>query len=180
MSNSYYLKRTQRKKLIEPRTSGATAITASDLQRAINDSASSISDILDGYTSSLTADINLLAGQQHIYQDAYTIEAKTIGSPLLNSSHDRYIIQCAVHHTLTGEDYTDRIFDRPTPLIIPQWYRINPEGHDRKGRTDTEWQDAHRGAREVIITRDDFVTSCTVGYKIDRKTLIDTINNLKK
>lgn len=148
---------------------GEIVLYSSSILSGISDTVSWISDT-----------VNHIAGERHIYQDAYSVEAKTIGSPLIKSSEDKYIIQCAVHHTLTGKDYTDRIFDRPTPLIRPEWYRINPEGHDRKGITDAEWADNHRGMREVIITRDDFVTGCTVGYKIDRQTLVDTINNLSK
>ena len=118
-----------------------------------------------------------MAGSVEMLSEQYSIEAHTIGSPILKSDTDQYVIQCRIIHTPTGTDYTDQLL-LSARLITPEWYRKNPEGHDRTGYTDIEWRDKHKGAAEVVITRKDFITSCTVGYKIPREQIIDAIKSL--
>lgn len=121
--------------------------------------------------------LDLVAGSVERLSEQYSIEAHTIGSPILKSDTDRYVIQCRIIHTPTGKDYTDQLL-LSAQRIKPEWYRINPEGHDRTGYTDIEWRDKHRGDAEVTITRKDFITSCTVGYKIPRDQIINAIKSL--
>jgi hypothetical protein len=122
--------------------------------------------------------LEVMAGSVERLSEQYSIEACTIGAPILKSDTDQYVIQCRVIHTPTGTDYTDELL-RSARLVTPEWYRINPERHDRTGLSDEEWANRHRGDAEVVITRNDFITSCTVGYKIPRKQIIDAINTLE-
>lgn len=124
------------------------------------------------------AELDLVAGSLRQLNQQYSIEAKTIGSPILKSDSDKYVIQCRIIHTPTGTDYTDVLL-RSARLITPEWYRINPEGKDRNGLTDEEWANRHREDAEVVITRDDFITACTVGYKIPRDQIINAIKALE-
>ena len=124
------------------------------------------------------AELDLVAGSLRQLSEQYSIEAKTIGSPILKSDSDKYVIQCRIIHTPTGTDYTDALL-RAARLITPEWYRINPEGHDRNGLTDEEWANRHREDAEVVITRKDFITSCTVGYTIPREQIIKAIKSLE-
>ena len=134
-------------------------------------------DIHDKKLGSQAQALDLVAGSVERLSEQYSIEAHTIGSPILKSDTDRYVIQCRITHTPTGVDYTDQLL-RSARRIKPEWYRINPEGHDRTGYTDIEWRDKHKGDAEVTITRKDFLTSCTVGYKIPREQIIDAIKSL--
>lgn len=122
--------------------------------------------------------LDLVAGSVERLSEQYSIEAHTIGSPILKSDTDRYVIQCRVIHTPTGTDYTDQLL-LSARSITPEWYRINPEKHDRTGYTDIEWRDKHRGDAEVTITRKDFLTSCTVGYTIERDKILEAIKKLQ-
>ena len=122
--------------------------------------------------------LEVMAGSVERLSEQYSIEACTIGSPILKSDTDRYVIQCRIIHTPTGTDYADALL-RSARLITPEWYRINSEGHDRNGLPDEEWANRHRGDAEVVITRKDFITDCTVGYKIPRKQIIDAIKALE-
>lgn len=124
------------------------------------------------------AELDLVAGSVERLSEQYSIEACTIGAPILKSDTDQYVIQCRVIHTPTGTDYTDELL-RSARLVTPEWYRINPERHDRTGLSDEEWANRHRGDAEVVITRNDFITSCTVGYKIPRQQIINAIKALE-
>ncbi len=135
-------------------------------------------DIHDKTLGSQAEALEVMAGSVERLSEQYSIEAHTIGSPILKSDTDRYVIQCRITHTPTGTDYTDQLL-LSARLITPEWYRINPEKHDRTGYTDIEWRDAHRGAAEVVITRKDFITSCTVGYKIPREQIVNAIKSLE-
>lgn len=135
-------------------------------------------DIHDKTLGSQAEAIEVMAGSVEMLSEQYSIEAHTIGSPILKSDTDQYDIQCRIIHTPTGTDYTDQLL-LSAQLIKPEWYRINPEGHDRTGYTDIEWRDKHRGDAEVVITRKDFVTSCTVGYKIPREQIVKAIKSLE-
>ena len=134
--------------------------------------------IIDSDLRNSIAQLDLVAGSVERLSEQYSIEAHTIGSPILKSDTDRYVIQCRVIHTPTGTDYTDQLL-LSARSITPEWYRTNPEGHDRTGYTDIEWRDKHRGDAEVTITRKDFVTSCTVGYKIERDEILEAIKKLQ-
>ena len=154
-----------------------TTVSQSDLdalrQELAGDSGSIASAIRDS-----RAELDLVAGSLRQLSEQYSIEAKTIGSPILKSDSDKYVIQCRIIHTPTGTDYTDVLL-RSARLITPEWYRINPEGYDRNRLADEEWANQHRVATEVVITRDDFITSCTVGYKIPRQQIINAIKALE-
>ena len=134
-------------------------------------------DIHDKTLGSQAEALEIMAGSVEMLSEQYSIEAHTIGSPILKSDTDQYDIQCRIIHTPTGTDYTDQLL-LSARLITPEWYRINPEKHDRTGYTDIEWRDKHRGDAEVVITRKDFITSCTVGYKIPRDQIIKAIKSL--
>ena len=134
-------------------------------------------DIHDKTLGSQAEAIEVMAGSVEMLSEQYSIEAHTIGSPILKSDTDQYVIQCRIIHTPTGTDYTDQLL-YSARLITPEWYRTNPEKHDRTGYTDIEWRDKHRGDAEVVITRKDFVTSCTVGYKIPREQIVKAIKSL--
>lgn len=123
-------------------------------------------------------ELDLVAGSLHQLNQQYSIEARTSGSPILKSDTDTYVIKCRIVHIPTSTDYTDVLL-RSAGLISPEWYRINPEGKDRNGLADEEWANQHREATEVVITRDDFITSCTVGYKIPRDQIINAIKSLE-
>lgn len=154
-----------------------TTVSQSDLdalrQELSGDSGSIASAIRDS-----RAELDLVAGSLSQLNQQYSIEAHTIGSPILKSDSDRYVIQCRIVHIPTSTDYTDALL-RSARLITPEWYRINPEGKDRTGLADDEWANQHRGDAEVAITRDDFVTSCTVGYTIPRDQIINAIKALE-
>lgn len=134
-------------------------------------------DIHDKTLGSQAEALEVMAGSVEMLSEQYSIEAHTIGSPILKSDTDQYVIQCRIIHTPTGTDYTDQLL-YSARLITPEWYRTNPEKHDRTGYTDIEWRDKHRGDAEVVITRKDFVTSCTVGYKIPREQIVKAIKSL--
>ena len=123
-------------------------------------------------------ELDLVAGSLHQLNQQYSIEARTSGSPILKSDTDTYVIKCRIVHIPTSTDYTDVLL-RSAGLISPEWYRINPEGKDRNGLADEEWANQHRGHAEVVITRDDFITSCTVGYTIPRDQIINAIKALE-
>ena len=122
--------------------------------------------------------VELVAGAVERLSEQYSIEARTSGSPILKSDTDRYVIQCRITHIPSGTDYTDPLL-LSARLIKPEWYRINPGEHDRTGLIDEEWANQHRGAAEVVITRNDFITSCTVGYTIPRDQIINAIKSLE-
>lgn len=150
------------------------------LDRLIKITDSAIADrnnIIDHIRDS-REELDLVAGAVERLSDQYSIEAHTIGSPILKSDKDKYTIQCRIVHIPTGTDYTDTLL-YSAQLVTPEWYRINPEGHDRIGLSDEEWANQHRGDAEVVITRKDFVTSCTVGYKIPRDQIINAIKSLE-
>lgn len=150
------------------------------LDRLIKITDSAIADrnnIIDRIRDS-REELDLVAGAVERLSEQYSVEAHTIGSPILKSDKDKYTIQCRIVHIPTGTDYTDVLL-RSAQLITPEWYRINPEGHDRIGLSDEEWANQHRGDAEVVITRKDFVTSCTVGYKIPRDQIINAIKSLE-
>lgn len=123
-------------------------------------------------------ELDLVAGAVERLSEQYSVEAHTIGSPILKSDKALYAIKCRITHIPTGTDYTDTLL-YSAQLVKPEWYRINPEGHDRIGLSDEEWANQHRGDAEVVITRKDFVTSCTVGYKIPRDQIINAIKALE-
>lgn len=123
-------------------------------------------------------ELDLVAGAVERLSEQYSIEAHTIGSPILKSDKALYAIKCRITHIPTGIDYTDTLL-YSAQLVTPEWYRINPEGHDRIGLSDEEWANQHRGDAEVVITRKDFISSCTVGYKIPRDQIINAIKSLE-
>lgn len=152
----------------------ATSTDLSERLTTAEGSVQSLGKTLSGQAQAL----DLVAGSVERLSEQYSIEAHTIGSPILKSDTDRYTIQCRITHIPTGTDYTDLLL-HSAQLITPEWYRINPEKHDRTGYTDIEWRDKHRGDAEVTITRKDFLTSCTVGYKIPREQIVDAIKTLE-
>ena len=152
----------------------ATSTDLSERLPTAEGSVQSLGKTLSGQAQAL----DLVAGSVERLSEQYSIEAHTIGSPILKSDTDRYTIQCRITHIPTGTDYTDLLL-HSAQLITPEWYRINPEKHDRTGYTDIEWRDKHRGDAEVTITRKDFLTSCTVGYKIPREQIVDAIKTLE-
>lgn len=158
-------------------------VSQSDLdalrQELTDDSRGAIDSIhtIDSDLRESIAQLDLVAGSVEQLTEQYSIEAHTIGSPILKSDSDQYVIQCRIIHTPTGTDYTDQLLIS-AQLITPEWYRINPEKHDRTGYTDIEWRDKHRGDAEVVITRKDFITACTVGYKIPREQIVKAIKSL--
>lgn len=146
----------------------------------VDDSIGKLTSQLESHSKTLGSQaeaLDLVAGSVERLSEQYSIEAHTIGSPILKSDTDKYVIQCRIIHTPTGKDYTDQLL-LSARFITPEWYRINPEGHDRIGLSDEEWANKHRGDAEVTITRKDFVTSCTVGYKIPRDQIINAIKSL--
>lgn len=150
------------------------------LDRLIKITDSAIADrnnIIDRIRDS-REELDLVAGAVERLSDQYSIEAHTIGSPILKSDKALYAIKCRITHIPTGTDYTDTLL-YSAQLVTPEWYRINPEGKDRTGLSDEEWANQHRGHAEVTITRKDFVTSCTVGYKIPRDQIINAIKALE-
>lgn len=151
-----------------------TSIDLTERLKTAEESVQSHGKTLSGQAQAL----DLVAGSVERLSEQYSIEAHTIGSPILKSDTDRYTIQCRITHIPTGTDYTDLLL-HSAQLITPEWYRINPEKHDRTGYTDIEWRDKHRGDAEVTITRKDFLTSCTVGYKIPREQIVDAIKTLE-
>lgn len=158
--------------------------SVSKVSTSVIDLSSKLLDPKQGEISKLTTQLgsqaqalDLVAGSVERLSEQYSIEAHTIGSPILKSDTDKYVIQCRIIHTPTGTDYTDQLL-LSARSITPEWYRTNPEGHDRMGYTDVEWRDKHKGDAEVTITRKDFVTSCTVGYKIPRDQIIKAIKSL--
>lgn len=158
-------------------------VSQSDLdalrQELTDDSRGAIDSIhtIDSDLRESIAQLDLVAGSVERLSEQYSIEARTIGAPILKSDTDQYVIQCRIIHTTTGTDYTDQLL-YSAQLITPEWYRINPEKHDRTELSDEEWANQHRGHAEVVITRKDFVTSCTVGYKIPREQIINAIKSL--
>lgn len=152
-------------------------VTSTDISERLTTAEASVQS--HGKTLGSQAEaLDLVAGSVERLSEQYSIEAHTIGSPILKSDTDKYVIQCRIIHTPTGTDYTDQLL-LSARLITPEWYRINPEEHDRTGYTDIEWRDKHRGDAEVTITRKDFLTSCTVGYKIPREQIVDAIKTLE-
>lgn len=150
------------------------------LDRLIKITDSAIADrnnIIDRIRDS-REELDLVAGAVERLSEQYSIEANTIGSQILKSDKALYAIKCRITHIPTGIDYTDTLL-YSAQLVKPEWYRINPEGHDRIGLSDEEWANQHRGDAEVVITRKDFVTSCTVGYKIPRDQIINAIKSLE-
>lgn len=150
------------------------------LDRLIKITDSAIADrnnIIDRIRDS-REELDLVAGAVERLSEQYSIEAYTIGSPILKSDKALYAIKCRITHIPTGIDYTDTLL-YSAQLVKPEWYRINPEGHDRIGLSDEEWANQHRGDAEVVITRKDFITSCTVGYKIPRDQIINAIKSLE-
>lgn len=150
------------------------------LDRLIKITDSAIADrnnIIDRIRDS-REELDLVAGAVERLSEQYSIEAHTIGSPILKSDKALYAIKCRITHIPTGIDYTDTLL-YSAQLVKPEWYRINPEGHDRIGLSDEEWANQHRGDAEVVITRKDFITSCTVGYKIPRDQIINAIKSLE-
>lgn len=150
------------------------------LDRLIKITDSAIADrnnIIDRIRDS-REELDLVAGAVERLSEQYSIEAHTKGSPILKSDKALYTIKCRITHIPTGIDYTDTLL-YSAQLVKPEWYRINPEGHDRIGLSDEEWANQHRGDAEVVITRKDFVTSCTVGYKIPRDQIINAIKSLE-
>lgn len=150
------------------------------LDRLIKITDSAIADrnnIIDRIRDS-REELDLVAGAVERLSEQYSIEAHTIGSPILKSDKALYAIKCRITHIPTGTDYTDTLL-YSAQLVTPEWYRINPEGHDRIGLSDEEWANQHRGDAEVVITRKDFLTSCTVGYKIPRDQIINAIKSLE-
>lgn len=150
------------------------------LDRLIKITDSAIADrnnIIDRIRDS-REELDLVAGAVERLSEQYSIEANTIGSPILKSDKALYAIKCRITHIPTGIDYTDTLL-YSAQLVTPEWYRINPEGHDRIGLSDEEWANQHRGDAEVVITRKDFITSCTVGYKIHRNQIINAIKALE-
>lgn len=150
------------------------------LDRLIKITDSAIADrnnIIDRIRDS-REELDLVAGAVERLSEQYSIEAHTIGSPILKSDSDKYTIQCRITHIPTGIDYTDTLL-YSAQLVKPEWYRTNPEKRDRIGLSDEEWANQHRGDAEVVITRKDFVTSCTVGYKIPRDQIINAIKSLE-
>lgn len=152
-------------------------ISQSDLDALRQELAGDSSGIASAIRDS-RAELDLVAGSLRQLNQQYSIEAHTSGSPILKSDKDSYVIQCRIVHVPTGTDYTDVLL-RSASLITPEWYRINPEGKDRNGLSDKAWADNHRGHAEVVITRSDFLTSCTVGYKIPREQIINAIKRLE-
>lgn len=161
-----------------------STVSQSDLealrQELTDDSRGTVDSIhtIDSDLRESIAQLDLVAGSVERLSEQYSIEACTIGSPILKSDTDQYVIQCRIIHTPTGTDYTNQLLIS-AQLITPEWYRINPERHDRTGYTDIEWRNKHRGDAEVVITRKDFITSCTVGYKIPRQQIINAIKTLE-
>lgn len=150
------------------------------LDRLIKITDSAIADrnnIIDRIRDS-REELDLVAGAVERLSEQYSIEALTIGSPILKSDKALYAIKCRITHIPTGIDYTDTLL-YSAQLVKPEWYRINPEGHDRIGLSDEEWANQHRGDAEVVITRKDFISSCTVGYKIPRDQIINAIKSLE-
>lgn len=150
------------------------------LDRLIKITDSAIADrnnIIDRIRDS-REELDLVAGAVERLSEQYSIEAHTIGSPILKSDKALYTIKCRITHIPTGIDYTDTLL-YSAQLVKPEWYRINPEGHDRIGLSDEEWANQHRGDAEVVITRKDFISSCTVGYKIPRDQIINAIKSLE-
>lgn len=150
------------------------------LDRLIKITDSAIADrnnIIDRIRDS-REELDLVAGAVERLSEQYSIEAHTIGSPILKSDKALYAIKCRITHIPTGTDYTDTLL-YSAQLVRPEWYRINPEGHDRIGLSDEEWANQHRGDAEVVITRKDFISSCTVGYKISRDQIINAIKSLE-
>ncbi|WP_297172636.1 hypothetical protein [uncultured Porphyromonas sp.] len=150
------------------------------LDRLIKITDSAIADrnnIIDRIRDS-REELDLVAGAVERLSEQYSVEAHTIGSPILKSDKALYAIKCRITHIPTGTDYTDTLL-YSAQLVKPEWYRINPEGCDRDGLSDEEWANQHRGDAEVVITRKDFITSCTVGYKIPRDQIINAIKSLE-
>ena len=150
------------------------------LDRLIKITDSAIADrnnIIDRIRDS-REELDLVAGAVERLSEQYSIEAHTKGSPILKSDKALYTIKCRITHIPTGIDYTDTLL-YSAQLVKPEWYRINPEGHDRIGLSDEEWANQHRGDAEVVITRKDFISSCTVGYKIPRDQIINAIKSLE-
>lgn len=148
-----------------------STVSQSDLealrQELTDDSRGTVDSIhtIDSDLRESIAQLDLVAGSVECLSEQYSIEANTIGSPILKSDKALYAIKCRITHIPTGIDYTDTLL-YSAQLVKPEWYRINPEGHDRIGLSDEEWANQHRGDAEVVITRKDFITSCTVGYTI--------------
>ena len=154
-----------------------TTVSQSDLDALRQELAGDSGSIASAIRNS-RAELDLVAGSLRQLNQQYSIEAHTIGSPILKSDTDTYVIKCRIVHIPTSTDYTDVLL-RSAGLISPEWYRITPEGHDRNGLPDEEWANQHREATEVVITRDDFITSCTVGYTIPRDQIINAIKALE-
>lgn len=161
-----------------------STVSQSDLealrQELTDDSRGTVDSIhtIDSDLRESIAQLDLVAGSVERLSEQYSIEAHTIGSPILKSDSDQYVIQCRIIHTPTGIDYTDPLLNSAR-LITPEWYRINPEHRDRKRLSDEEWANQHRGDAEVVITRQDFITACTVGYTIPRSQIINAIKALE-